>query len=292
MQKEFNDSLTENKRLLTTEKGKMYGIYVLDGFTGEVIELLDESIFDNWYDHCINPKHFKELAKKHNCEYTLETFHKITEHYNRNYLNIDTLLETSLDGKRIEISFYDEHDNLYVEKEDGEELEFSSLYKLNEWLVENELKPFPAFDLPEGKEDSWFSLNNKILPNDGYRAFCSYSVEHAEFTVIGVHYIDKLIVTVDFEKYWNDFELINAMDTLYQIHGIEVDNIFDLTCLNVNEVSLRSRDYRMQLGEKTLEQENYKEFATIIELVQDIKESYYVDISKQIEELLKGRYAF
>lgn len=287
MERKLHDSLTENKRLLTTEKGKMYGIYILDGFTGEVTELHDESIFDNWYDHCINPKHFKELAKRHNCEYTLETFYKVTKHYNRNYLNIDTLLQTSLDGKRVEICGDDESNYIFVETE-GEASEiFKSLMELNEWLIKNELRPFPSFEVPADKENNWVSFNNKLFPRVDFKTFCKYSLDSAEFIVISIRLFDNILVNIDFQKYWNDFQLIDAMDTIYRVREIELDDIFDLTSLYVNEFSVNSRDIKIQIGKQTFERGNYTEFAIKSELIQAVKNEYGLDVTDAVEEFLK-----
>lgn len=299
MERQLHDSLTENKRLLTTEKGKMYGIYILDGFTGEVTELHDESIFDNWYDHCINPKHFKELANRHNCTYTLETFYKVTEEYNTNYLNIDSLLEISVDGERFTLTI-DKMDGFIELDNDYETVKiFTSIDELNNWLIERELRPFPNFELKYSKKDIWIELDNKLCVGKSYRAFCKFSTREHEFTVIGLHYLtykptvenfqhpNKLIITVDLEKHWNDFEFIDAMDTLYQIQGIRVNDVFDLVSLMVDGMSLNSRDFKMQLGEKTLERGNYREFATKAELIQSVKNEYELDITEPVDQLIQ-----
>lgn len=79
------DEPIAGKNLLTTDEGKMYNIYVLQS-NGDYSPLEDDTLWDCWYDHCIDPEAFMELAKKHGCEYTKTTYDFVCEQYRENYL--------------------------------------------------------------------------------------------------------------------------------------------------------------------------------------------------------------
>ena len=80
------DEIVAGKRILTTDKDKMYNLYVLDGHSNTVKEVEDNDLYDFWFDHCVLPSFFVELAKRLNCEYSAETFSFIKEEYETNYL--------------------------------------------------------------------------------------------------------------------------------------------------------------------------------------------------------------
>lgn len=78
--------------LLTTDQGKMYSIYILykDGEHTRV-EIFDDSVKTEieWFDHCINPRSFAELAVELNCKFTEQTWLYIIEEFEDNYLGRD-----------------------------------------------------------------------------------------------------------------------------------------------------------------------------------------------------------
>lgn len=74
-----------DKPYLTTEKGKMYNLYVVN-LDGSVELFEDEKVFDSWRDHCIEPVAFHNLALSNGLSYDDETMAHVCEEFVCNHL--------------------------------------------------------------------------------------------------------------------------------------------------------------------------------------------------------------
>lgn len=83
----------ERKPVLTVENyDKWYKVYIIhpdDTIEGIFNDKeLDESM-DSWYDHCILPNYFHELAKRKGCVYDSMTFAMVCERFVSDWLEGD-----------------------------------------------------------------------------------------------------------------------------------------------------------------------------------------------------------
>jgi hypothetical protein len=82
--------LSLDSPLLTVTKGKMYGIYILNSNnTIQEVSFDNPLVQEGWFDHCMNPQKFHQLAKQLGCEYDNETFAYICHQWVENALRSD-----------------------------------------------------------------------------------------------------------------------------------------------------------------------------------------------------------
>lgn len=82
--------LAYDNPLLTVDKGKMYGIYIVNpDKTINEVSFNNELLFKGWMDHCIDPRNFHQLALELKCDYDNETYAHVCKEWVENYLDSD-----------------------------------------------------------------------------------------------------------------------------------------------------------------------------------------------------------
>ena len=167
--RELNDQPTTH-RLLTTDQGKMYDLYILepDGTRIKGVDLNDDTLYFDWKDHCITPSAFKSIAEKYNCQYTEETFKFIHREFLDNYLNSESVLDVCINDKLVQVTISNRGINLYCHSL-GIDQTFYTIEALNKFLAEQGSPSYYKFEQDVSKK--WASVVPKARQEGNPKRF-------------------------------------------------------------------------------------------------------------------------
>lgn len=259
----LNDQPTTH-RLLTTDEGKMYNLYILEP-DGTTITLDDDTIFFDWKDHCINPSAFKYLADKHNCQYTEHTLKHIHEQFLQNYLGSDSPLDVCIDDQLVRVNITSRGIELYAYRL-GLDRTFSSIDSLNDFLIERGSPTY--YNLKQDVTETWRQV---LLPTKPEEKSPSYYVRQAEdpkaIQVVMIKQLDTGDYTVTpITLTLTELDYLRTLKAYYYDYFEIKESIAQLTVF-----------YLSQCSRAELEPLKYK--ITSTELVQHLESEYKLDLS-------------
>lgn len=228
----LNDQPTTH-RLLTTDEGKMYNLYILEP-DGSTTVLDDDTIFFDWKDHCINPKAFQYLAEKHNCQITEHTLKHVHRQFLENYLNADSPLDVCIDDQLVRVNITNRGIDLYSYRL-GIDRTFPTIKELNEFLVERGSPTYYTFN--QDVKETWQQVTTptkqdaeteqhfirRIQDSNTYETVKVELLHNGEYRVI-------MVVTILTEKVY-----LQSLKEYYEEYSVVEESISELTLHNVSK---------------------------------------------------------
>lgn len=231
----LNDQPT-NQRLLTTEEGKMYDLYILEP-NGEIksltTDLEDDTLFFDWKDHCINPRAFIYLAKKYDCQITDKTLKHVHREFLENYLDADSVLDVCIEDQLVRVKIQPRGIELYGYRL-GIDQTFPTIEELNKFLVEKGSPTY--FEFKQDVTQTWQQVMAPVLDTSKRKVhFVKMNQDSTHLQTVTVIESEggKIDVTSVITPFI-ELKYLTILNEYYNYYSAITESILDLTIYNTS----------------------------------------------------------